>query len=50
MNENGRKIILALLAFLAVVFVVVFLWSIRDIETKGELRQTYRSVRVNSVK
>lgn len=50
MNENGRKIILALLAFLAVVFVVVFLWSIRDIETKGELKQTYRSVRVNSVK
>ncbi len=50
MDENGRKIILALLAFFAIVIIVGFLWFNRDVETKGDLKQTYRSVRVNSVK
>ncbi len=49
MNDISRKIILALLSFVVTMFLVLVLWFNRDVELKGDLKQTYRSVRVTSV-
>ncbi len=49
MNDITRKITLSFLGLLAILVIARVLWSNRDVETKGELKKTYRNVRVTSV-
>ena len=49
MNDISRKIILAIIALFCTIAIIVGLWLNRDVETKGDLKQTYRSVRVTTV-
>ena len=49
MNDISRKIVLVLIALFCTIILVVFLWLNRDVEIKGDLKQTYRSVRVTPV-
>lgn len=49
MNDVTRKIALSFLGLLAILIIARVLWSNRDVETKGELKKTYRNVRVTSV-
>ena len=49
MNDITRKISLAGLGILVVSLTIGFLWMNRDVEIKGEVKKTYRSVRVSNV-
>lgn len=49
MNDISRKIILAIIALFCTIAIIVGLWLNRDVETKADLKQTYRSVRVTTV-
>ena len=49
MNDISRKIVLVLIALFCTIILVAFLWLNRDVEIKGDLKQTYRSVRVTPV-
>lgn len=49
MNDITRKIALSFLGLLAIIIIIRVLWTNRDVETKGELKKTYRNVRVTPV-
>lgn len=49
MNDITRKIVLSLLALGATVFVILILSNNRDLDVKGDFKQTYRAVRTSAV-
>jgi RND family efflux transporter MFP subunit len=49
MNDITRKIVLSLLALGATVFIIFILSNNRDLDVKGDFKQTYRSVRTSAV-